>query len=82
MQNHIYLVGCATTRECYAVDACWDTVGIASYAKRHKMRLVGAIGTHYHCARPAPPCDALHHLAPPGSAQRPAPPSTARHGPV
>ena len=58
MQNHIYLIGCATTRECYVVDACWDTVGIASFAHRHRMRLVGAIGTHYHfdhCGGAVPP---------------------------
>ena len=48
MQNFIYLVGCATTRECYVFDACWDTRGIALYAATHKMKLVGAMPTHYH----------------------------------
>ena len=58
MQNHIYLVGCAETRECYVVDACWDVNGIVAYAKRNKMRIVGAIGTHYHfdhCGGEVPP---------------------------
>ena len=48
MQNYIYLVGCSATRECYAIDASWDVDGIAAYAKRHRMRLVGALGTHFH----------------------------------
>jgi len=25
MRNYIYLVGCATTRECYCFDPAWDT---------------------------------------------------------
>lgn len=78
MQNHIYLVGCASTRECYVVDPCWDTTGIAAYARRCKMRLVGALGTHYHfdhcgvrCMAGTPderrrrlPAPAAHVLAP------------------
>jgi hypothetical protein len=28
MQNFIYLVGDARTRECVVVDACWDVAGI------------------------------------------------------
>ena len=58
MQNHIYIVGCATSRECYVVDGCWDTDGIAAFARRNKMRLVGAVGTHYHfdhCGGEVPP---------------------------
>ena len=58
MQNHIYLVGCAQTRECYVVDACWDVTGIVAYAKRNKMSIIGAIGTHYHfdhCGGEVPP---------------------------
>lgn len=58
MQNHIYVVGCATTRECYVVDSCWDTDGIAGFARRNKMKLIGAIGTHYHfdhCGGEVPP---------------------------
>ena len=47
-RNFIYLLGCATTRECYCVDPAWDTRGIAAVCARHKMRLVGALGTHYH----------------------------------
>lgn len=48
MQNYIYLVGDARTRKCFAVDACWDTSGIMAYARRHKIKVVGSIATHYH----------------------------------
>lgn len=48
MRNFIYLVGCAATRECYCFDPAWDTRGLAGVAERHKMRLVGAMGTHFH----------------------------------
>ena len=48
MQNFIYLVGDATTREVYVFDACWDPRGIASYAARQKVKIVAALPTHYH----------------------------------
>eukprot|EP00931_Biecheleriopsis_adriatica_P121512 TRINITY_DN96586_c0_g1_i1.p1 TRINITY_DN96586_c0_g1~~TRINITY_DN96586_c0_g1_i1.p1 ORF type:complete len:397 (-),score=69.83 TRINITY_DN96586_c0_g1_i1:37-1227(-) len=48
MQNFIYLVGDSRTRQCYVIDACWDTSGIVAFAKRHKIKIVGAIPTHYH----------------------------------
>ena len=51
MQNLIYLIGDLSTRQCYVVDACWDAKGINAYAKRFKMRLVGAIATHWHFDR-------------------------------
>ncbi|EOD16572.1 hypothetical protein EMIHUDRAFT_95217 [Emiliania huxleyi CCMP1516] len=43
MKNFVYLVGDAATRECYVVDGCWDVEGIVALARRHKMRLVGAV---------------------------------------
>ena len=46
--NFMYLVGDAATRECVAVDACWDVRGLVDFVRRHKFRLVGAIATHYH----------------------------------
>ena len=58
MRNYIYLVGDATSRVCYCVDACWDPAGIARYAEHHKMRLVGSIASHYHydhCGGTVPP---------------------------
>lgn len=33
---------------CYAVDACWDPKGIAEYAQAQRLKLVGAIASHYH----------------------------------
>jgi len=30
------------------IDACWDTDGIVAYARRHKIKIVGSIATHYH----------------------------------
>jgi len=48
MKNLMYLVGDATSRECYAVDACWDPVGIMALASHHRMTVVGAICTHGH----------------------------------
>lgn len=48
MQNYIYLVGDKRTRNCFVIDACWDTSGIVAYARRHKITIVGAIPTHYH----------------------------------
>ena len=48
MQNFIYLVGDAKTRECVVVDACWDVEGIVEYVENEKMKLIGAVATHYH----------------------------------
>jgi tetratricopeptide (TPR) repeat protein len=48
MKNFIYLIADATSRECFCVDPCWDPKGIATYAEKQKLKLVGAIGTHYH----------------------------------
>ena len=63
MQNFIYLVGDARTRECVAIDACWDVDGILAVAKNDKMRITKAVATHYHFdhvgGKPPPPFDAL-----------------------
>ena len=48
MKNFIYLIGDSVSRVCYVVDPCWDPKGVAGYAVRHKMKLVGAIASHYH----------------------------------
>ncbi len=48
MANFIYLVGDLRSRECFVVDACWDVKGIAAVAAAHKMKLVGAVASHYH----------------------------------
>lgn len=48
MQNFIYLVGDASSKDCFVVDGCWDIEGIAAYAEAEGKRLVGAVATHYH----------------------------------
>ena len=48
MKNFIYLVGDASSRECYVVDPCWDPRGIVAFAASQKMKVVGAFPTHYH----------------------------------
>lgn len=48
MQNFIYVVGDARTRECVVVDCCWDVDGICEFLENEKMKLVGAVATHYH----------------------------------
>ena len=30
------------------VDACWDVEGIVEYVENEKMKLIGAVATHYH----------------------------------
>ena len=63
MKNFVYLVGDAKTRECVVIDACWDVRGIQRVIDGDKMKLVGAIATHYHFdhtgGTPPPPFDAL-----------------------
>ena len=63
MQNFVYLVGDARTRECVVVDACWDVAGILAVASDDKMTVVAAVATHYHFDHvggvPPPPFDAL-----------------------
>lgn len=63
MQNFVYLVGDARTRQCAVIDACWDVDGIIAVAKRDKMSITRAVATHYHFdhvgGKPPPPFDAL-----------------------
>ena len=48
MKNLVYLIGDAHSRECYVVDACWDTQGLVAFAAKHRMHLAGSICTHGH----------------------------------
>ncbi|KAG6542575.1 hypothetical protein Mapa_016046 [Marchantia paleacea] len=63
MQNYIYLIGDARTRECVVVDAAWDVKGIRAIAAADNMKLVGAVVTHYHFDHvggiPPPPFDSF-----------------------
>ena len=63
MQNFIYLVGDARTRQCAVIDACWDVDGIIAVAKKDKMSITRAVATHYHFDHvggvPPPPFDAM-----------------------
>mmetsp|Transcript_34205 Transcript_34205/g.86082 ORF Transcript_34205/g.86082 Transcript_34205/m.86082 type:complete len:387 (-) Transcript_34205:27-1187(-) len=63
MQNFIYVVGDAWTRQCVVIDACWDVRGIEALVEKDKMTLVGAVATHYHFdhtgGMPPPPFNAM-----------------------
>ncbi|KAH9548810.1 hypothetical protein CY35_11G106300 [Sphagnum magellanicum] len=63
MQNFVYLVGDAKTREAVVVDAAWDVKGIRAVLAADNMNLVGAVVTHYHFdhtgGTPPPPFDQL-----------------------
>ena len=63
MQNFVYLIGDARTREAVVVDAAWDVKGIRSFAAAENMKLVGAVVTHHHFdhtgGTPPPPFDQL-----------------------
>ncbi|ORX81145.1 Metallo-hydrolase/oxidoreductase [Basidiobolus meristosporus CBS 931.73] len=63
MRNFIYLIVDKETRECVVVDACWDATGIMNTIEKLKLKLVGAVVTHYHFDHvggyPPPPFDQL-----------------------
>jgi glyoxylase-like metal-dependent hydrolase (beta-lactamase superfamily II) len=48
MQNFIYFIGSARTRECLIVDPAWDTKALLNIATGDDMRVVGSLVTHYH----------------------------------
>jgi glyoxylase-like metal-dependent hydrolase (beta-lactamase superfamily II) len=48
MANFVYLIGDNATRDCVVVDPAWDVDGILDVVDRDGMKLVGALGTHYH----------------------------------
>lgn len=48
MVNFVYLIGDRAKRECVVVDPAWDAKGILDIVDADGMKLVGALGTHYH----------------------------------
>ncbi len=48
MENFVYLIGDRETRECVVVDPAWAIDDIVNVAEADGMRIVGALGTHYH----------------------------------
>ena len=48
MVNFVYLIGDTQTRECIIVDPAYAVHEIAEIVEADHMKLVGALGTHYH----------------------------------
>lgn len=48
MDNYIYFIGDAKSKEIYVVDPAWDVEHIRAEAKRQDLRIKGALITHGH----------------------------------
>lgn len=48
MENFVYLIGDRERRECVVVDPAWAVDEIVDIAEADGMKVVGALGTHYH----------------------------------
>ena len=48
MQNYMYLVGDAQTRECVVVDAVYDPAGVVAAAEALGCNVTAAVATHFH----------------------------------
>lgn len=48
MQNFVYLVGCARTREALVVDPAWEVDAIVRAAEESDLRITTAVATHRH----------------------------------
>jgi glyoxylase-like metal-dependent hydrolase (beta-lactamase superfamily II) len=48
MVNFVYLIGDTQTRECIIVDPAYAVHEIAEIVEADDMKLIGALGTHYH----------------------------------
>lgn len=48
LQNFIYFIGDAKTREVYVVDPAWEIDVILKKAQEDNLKLKGALVTHYH----------------------------------
>ena len=64
MKNYVYVVGCARTRACVAVDAAWDVAGILDVIRGEGLDLKHCLVTHHHFDHaggiPPPPFDAMN----------------------
>ena len=48
MENFVYLIGDSDRKECVVVDPAWAVDEIVDIAEADGMKVVGALGTHYH----------------------------------
>lgn len=48
MENFVYLVGDAMTREVFVVDPAWQADTVLRVAKEEDLKIVGALVSHYH----------------------------------
>lgn len=48
MENFVYLIGDKEKGECIVIDPAWDIAGILAIAQKDKMKIIGALATHYH----------------------------------
>ncbi|ORX86856.1 Metallo-hydrolase/oxidoreductase, partial [Anaeromyces robustus] len=48
MQNYIYILADTKTKQCILIDACWDIDGILEHVHKEKLKVIGAIYTHFH----------------------------------
>jgi glyoxylase-like metal-dependent hydrolase (beta-lactamase superfamily II) len=48
MENFVYLVGDRAKGECVVIDPAWAVDELVSIAEGDGMKIVGALGTHYH----------------------------------
>lgn len=48
MENFVYLIGDRQTRECVVIDPAWCVDELCDIVEADGMKLVGALGTHYH----------------------------------
>jgi len=48
MQNYVYILADIKTKQCLLIDACWDIDGILDIVHKEKLKVIGAIYTHFH----------------------------------
>lgn len=48
MRNFVYVVGDRVTGEAVIIDPAYDPVGVVELVEADGLRVVGALGTHYH----------------------------------